>query len=151
MIGTGIFTTTGFLAGDLGRPLLVLGIWVVGAIVALAGCLAYAELGMNIPRAGGEYAYLREAWGPGWAFLSGWVSFFAGFSAPIAATAIAFSEYLGYYVPALSRSSAHEPHLRWLHTGGAEWLSIGVIFLFAAINIARRASGGEAAELADGF
>ena len=135
MIGTGIFTTTGFLAGDLGRPLLVLGIWVAGAMVALAGCLAYAELGLNIPRAGAEYAYLREAWGPGWAFLSGWVSFFAGFSAPIAATAIAFSEYLGYYEPALTRSSAHEPHLRWLHTGGAEWLGIGVIFLFAAINI----------------
>ena len=93
MIGTGIFTTTGFLAGDLGRPLLVLGIWVVGGIVALSGAMAYAELGMNIPRAGAEYAYLREAWGPGWAFLSGWVSFFAGFSAPIAATAIAFSEY----------------------------------------------------------
>src|SRR5438445_12722386 len=95
MIGTGIFTTTGFLAGDLGRPLLVLGIWVAGGIVALAGCFAYAELGMNIPRAGGEYAYLREARGPGWAFLSGWISFFAGFSAPIAATALAFSEYLG--------------------------------------------------------
>ncbi len=136
MIGTGIFTTTGFLAGDLGRPLLVLGIWVAGAIVALAGCMAYAELGINIPRAGAEYAYLRETWGPGWAFLSGWVSFFAGFSAPIAATAIAFSEYLGYYVPALSRSSAHGPHLRWLHTGASEFASIGVIFLFAAINIA---------------
>jgi APA family basic amino acid/polyamine antiporter len=136
MIGTGIFTTTGFLAGDLGRPLLVLGIWVAGAIVALAGCMAYAELGMNIPRSGAEYAYLRETWGPGWAFLSGWVSFFAGFSAPIAATAIAFSEYLGYYVPVLSRSSAHGPHLRWLHTGAPEFASIGVIFLFAAINIA---------------
>jgi basic amino acid/polyamine antiporter, APA family len=135
MIGTGIFTTTGFLAGDLGRPLLVLGIWVAGATVALAGCLAYAEMGMNIPRSGAEYAYLREAWGPGWAFLSGWVSFFAGFSAPIAAAAIAFSDYVGYYVPALSRSSAGKSHLHWLHTGGAEWASIAVIFLFAAINI----------------
>jgi basic amino acid/polyamine antiporter, APA family len=135
MIGTGIFTTTGFLAGDLGRPLLVLGIWVAGATVALAGCLAYAEMGMNIPRSGAEYAYLREAWGPGWAFLSGWVSFFAGFSAPIAAAAIAFSDYLAYYVPALSRSTARNSRLHWLHTGGAEWVSIAVIFLFAAINI----------------
>src|SRR5260370_40867128 len=83
MIGTGIFTTTGFLAGDLGRPLLGLGIWVVGGIVALAACFAYAELGMNMPRAGGEYAYLREAWGPGWAFLRGWSSFVSGFSPPI--------------------------------------------------------------------
>ncbi len=135
MIGTGIFTTTGFLAGDLGRPLLVLGIWVVGGVVALAGCFAYAELGMNIPRAGGEYAYLREAWGPGWAFLSGWISFFAGFSAPIAATALAFSEYLGHYFPSLAASSAQNPHLRWLHAGNAKWVSIGVIFFFAAINI----------------
>lgn len=140
MIGTGIFTTTGFLAGDLGQPLLVLGIWVVGGSVALAGAMAYAELGMNIPRAGGEYAYLREAWGPGWAFLSGWVSFFAGFSAPIAATAIAFSEYLGHYAPALSRTSEQATgvrwlHIGWLHLGGAEWVSLAVIFLFAAINI----------------
>jgi len=137
MIGTGIFTTTGFLAGDLGRPLLVLGIWVAGGIVALAGCLAYAELGMNIPRAGGEYAYLREAWGPGWAFLSGWISFFAGFSAPIAATALAFSEYLGNYFPALAANSAREPllPLLWLHAGSAELVSIGVIFFFAVINI----------------
>ena len=134
MIGTGIFTTTGFLAGDLGRPLPVIGIWVAGAIVALAGCFAYAELGMNIPRAGGEYAYLREAWGPGWGFLSGWISFFAGFSAPIAATALAFSAYLGHYFPALAADSAQPA--RWcIHAGNAQWVSIGVIFFFALINI----------------
>src|SRR5205085_4219209 len=83
MIGTGIFTTTGFLAGDLGRPLLVLGIWLAGGIIAAAGAVCYAELAINLPRSGGEYVYLREAWGPTWGFLSGWVSFFAGFSAPI--------------------------------------------------------------------
>jgi APA family basic amino acid/polyamine antiporter len=55
MIGTGIFTTTGYLAGDLGRPSLVIGIWVVGAVVAMAGCLSYAELGINYPQSGGEY------------------------------------------------------------------------------------------------
>lgn len=135
MIGTGIFTTTGFLAGDLGRPLLVLGIWVAGGIVAMAGCFSYAELGINIPRAGGEYAYLRETWGPGWAFLSGWISFFAGFSAPIAATALAFSAYLKDYFPALSEASSHTQHFRWLHSGNAELVSIGVIFFFAAINV----------------
>jgi basic amino acid/polyamine antiporter, APA family len=135
MIGTGIFTTTGFLAGDLGRPVLVLGIWVIGGLVALAGCFSYAELGMNIPRAGGEYAYLRETWGQGWAFLSGWISFFAGFSAPIAATALAFSVYLGHYFPTLAATSSQKAHLRWLHLGNAEWVSIGVIFFFALINI----------------
>ena len=59
MIGTGIFTTTGFLATDLGSSPLVLGIWVVGGVVALAGCLVYAELAVNLPRSGGEYVYLR--------------------------------------------------------------------------------------------
>jgi APA family basic amino acid/polyamine antiporter len=48
MIGTGIFTTTGFLAGDLGRPSLVLGIWITGAVIALAGAISYAELGINL-------------------------------------------------------------------------------------------------------
>jgi APA family basic amino acid/polyamine antiporter len=79
MIGTGIFTTTGFLAGDLGQPSLVVGIWFVGAALALAGALCYAELGANFPRSGGEYVYLSEAWGPAWGFIDGWVSFFAGF------------------------------------------------------------------------
>ena len=78
MIGTGIFTTTGFLAGDLGDPSLVIGIWFVGAALALAGALCYAELGSNFPRSGGEYVYLSEAWGPAWGFIDGWVSFFAG-------------------------------------------------------------------------
>src|SRR5687768_18022733 len=77
MIGTGIFTTTGFLAGDLGQPWLVLGIWIVGALFALAGALCYSELGINFPTSGGEYVYLRRAYGPVWGFLSGWVSFFA--------------------------------------------------------------------------
>jgi basic amino acid/polyamine antiporter, APA family len=94
MIGTGIFTTTGFLAGDLGDPTLVIGIWFVGAALALAGALCYAELGSNFPRSGGEYVYLSEAWGPAWGFIDGWVSFFAGFSAPIATTALAISAFL---------------------------------------------------------
>lgn len=77
MIGTGIFTTTGFLAGDLGSAWLVLGIWLVGAVFALAGALCYSELGVNFPTSGGEYVYLTRAYGPVWGFLSGWVSFFA--------------------------------------------------------------------------
>jgi len=78
MIGGGIFTTTGFLAGDLGQPSFVIGIWLVGAALALAGGLCYSELGANFPRSGGEYVYLSEAWGPAWGFIDGWASFFAG-------------------------------------------------------------------------
>src|SRR5688572_24580704 len=102
MIGTGIFTTTGFLAGDLGQPSLVIGIWFVGALLALAGALCYSELGINFPRSGGEYVYLTESFGSIWGFLTGWVSFFAGFSAPIAAGALAIVEYLGYFFPSLA-------------------------------------------------
>ena len=95
MIGTGIFTTTGFLAGDLGSPALVFGVWIAGAIFALLGALCYAELAVNIPESGGEYVYLSRAYGPSWGFMSGWVSFFAGFSAPVAVAALAFATYLG--------------------------------------------------------
>ncbi|HOK47118.1 MAG TPA: amino acid permease, partial [Bryobacteraceae bacterium] len=101
MVGTGIFTTTGFLAGDLGDPKVVLFIWVVGAMIALAGAFCYSELGINFPSSGGEYVYLTRAYGPTWGFMTGWVSLFAGFSAPIAATSLAFSDYLGYFFPAL--------------------------------------------------
>ncbi len=135
MIGTGIFTTTGFLAGDLGRPLVVLALWLAGAVVALTGCLAYAELGVNFPRSGGDYVYLRQAWGPAWGFLSGWISFFAGFSAPIAAGALAFSEYLGHFFPSLSVSASQKPAFLWFHFGNAQWVALGVIAAFAAVNI----------------
>src|SRR3954454_10210191 len=103
MIGTGIFTTSGFLAGQLGDPGLFLLIWVVGAVAALAGSFCFSELGVNFPASGGEYVYLTRAYGPAWGFITGWVSFFAGFSAPIAVAALAFSDYLGYFVPALKQ------------------------------------------------
>src|SRR5580693_1711689 len=106
MIGTGIFTTTGFLAGDLGSPSLVLWIWVVGAVCACLGAMCYSELGVNLPSSGGEYVYLTEAYGPTWGFMTGWVSFFAGFSAPIAAAALAFSDYLGHFLAAFKLENA---------------------------------------------
>lgn len=101
MIGTGIFITPAFLAGQLGTPNLVLGIWLVGALCALAGAFCYSELGVNFPSSGGEYVYLTNAYGPSWGFMTGWISFVAGFSAPIAAAALAFSDYLGYFFPGL--------------------------------------------------
>ncbi len=101
MIGAGIFTTSGLLMGDLKKPLLMLALWLAGGIIALCGALSYGELGAAIPQAGGEYAFLSRLFHPAFGFLSGWVSFFAGFSAPIAASAIGFSEYLTRAFPAL--------------------------------------------------
>jgi APA family basic amino acid/polyamine antiporter len=106
MIGTGIFATTGYMAGDLGSAGLILACWGVGALFAVAGALSYSELGINFPSSGGEYVYLTHAFGPEWGFMTGWVSFFAGFSAPIAAAALAFSDYLGHFFPSLQLANA---------------------------------------------
>ena len=138
MIGTGIFTTSGFLAGDLGSPKLVLWIWVVGAIVALCGAFCYSELGVNMPSSGGEYVYLTQAFGPTWGFMTGWVSFFAGFSAPIAAGALAFADYLGHFFPALHEEHAHVllGSGDWpLSFGAAQMVACALIAVFTIINI----------------
>jgi APA family basic amino acid/polyamine antiporter len=138
MVGSMIFTTTGFLAGDLGTPSLVLWIWVVGAICALIGAVCYSELGINFPSSGGEYVYLTQAFGPTWGFMTGWVSFFAGFSAPIATAAIAFSSYLGYFFPQLKQENAH------VLFGSGDWTFVfgpgqvvgcALVLLFTILNI----------------
>lgn len=103
MIGAGIFTTSGLLLKDLGSPWLMLILWAVAGVIALCGALSYGELGAAMPRAGGEYVFLTRLFHPIFGFLSGWVSFFVGFSAPIAASAIGFSEYLTRAVPGLLR------------------------------------------------
>ena len=82
----------------------------MGALFAFAGALSYSELGINFPSSGGEYVYLTHAYGPEWGFMTGWVSFFAGFSAPIATAALVFSDYLGYFFPGLKQANAPRGH-----------------------------------------
>jgi len=106
MIGTGIFTSTGFQAKSLHDPLTILLAWVIGGLLALCGAAAYAELGSMMPRAGGEYVYLREAYHPAVGFMSGWVSLTAGFSTAIAVSALAFAQYLATLVPGLASGDA---------------------------------------------
>ena len=137
MVGTGIFTTTGFLAGDLGTPGLVIGIWVVGAICALIGAFCYSELGINFPSSGGEYVYLTEAYGPTWGFMTGWVSFFAGFSAPIALAALAFSDYVGHFFPVFKQANAPwriGPEAFSVSIGGAQLMASILIAAFTLLN-----------------
>ncbi len=93
MVGTGIFTTSGFIIQELGNSWAMLVCWALGGLFALAGALCYGELGARYPRPGGEYVFLRESFGELVGFLSGWVSLLVGFSAPIAAAAIAFAAY----------------------------------------------------------
>jgi APA family basic amino acid/polyamine antiporter len=138
MIGTVIFTGTGFLAGQLGSPRLLLGIWVVGAITALLGALCYSELGINLPSSGGEYVYLTRAYGPTWGFVTGWASFFAGFSGPIALAALAFSGYVGHFFPSVNAENA--PTIvgsgTWaIHLGGAQLLAASLVTVFTVLNV----------------
>ncbi|NVB83343.1 MAG: amino acid permease [Kofleriaceae bacterium] len=98
MIGTGVFTSTGYQAHDLHDPMTILIAWVIGGVIALCGAACYAELGTLMPKAGGEYVYLREAYHPALGFMSGWVSLTAGFSAAIATSSLLFAKYLGTLV-----------------------------------------------------
>jgi APA family basic amino acid/polyamine antiporter len=94
MIGTGIYTTTGFLVADLPAAGGVLMLWVLGGVAALGGGLSYAALAKRYPRSGGEYHFLSKLYHPALGFLAGVISIVAGFSAPIAASAYAFGKYL---------------------------------------------------------
>ena len=93
IIGAGIFINPYLVARTLDAPALVLGAWILGGAIAMAGALAYAELGARLPRAGGQYVYLREAWHPLAGFLYGWALLFLIETGAIAAVAITFAEY----------------------------------------------------------
>ena len=100
VIGSGIFLVPALVAVWVPDVRAMLAAWLVGGGLAFAGAMAYAELAALRPRAGGEYVYLREAFGPAAGFLSGWTSFIAGFSGAIAAGAVGLASYLGRFVPA---------------------------------------------------
>ncbi len=137
MVGTGIFATTGFMAGDLGSAALIIACWTAGALFAFAGALSYSELGVNFPSSGGEYVYLTHAFGPEWGFMTGWVSFFAGFSAPIAVTALAFTEYLSHFFPGLAQANTPivlGSGILSLHLGPAQAVACGLIAVLTVLN-----------------
>ncbi len=132
MIGAGIFTTSGLLMTGLNNPWLLIILWVVGGIVALCGAFSYAELGAAMPQAGGEYVFLSRLYHPVFGFLSGWVSFIVGFSAPIAASAIGFSEYFFRAFPGLLDAS-HSGVFMSAHLD--KILAILIIMLFTFIHL----------------
>ena len=154
MIGAGIFTTSGLLLLELGSPMLMISLWVGGGLLALSGALCYGALGAAMPRAGGEYAYLSQQFHPMLGFLSGWVSFFVGFSAPLAASSLGFSEYLGSAFPTLvPAGNAHlakkaialaviltlaTVHLRGMAVGSRiqNFLTVGKVLLIAGLIVA---------------
>ena len=119
-IGVAIFLVPGLIARDLGSPLWILGTWVATGIISLFGALAYAELGAMMPESGGQYVYLREAYGPPMAFVCGWVAFLIVQSGSIAAVSVGFGIYLSYLFPGLP--------------GVVHWAPVGLIALFTYLN-----------------
>src|SRR5713101_4269741 len=103
MIWTSIFLVPSIMLRHTGRPIVVVGVWIVAGILSLCGALGYAEVGAAIPETGGEYAYLRRAYGPLTGFVYGWTQFVVAKSASVAAIATAFMLYLTYFFPGLSR------------------------------------------------
>ena len=134
IIGSGIFLTAGQIATAVHKPLYFLGVWFVGGLISLLACFAFAEMAAMYPEAGGQYVYLREAYGEFPAFLYGWMVFTVGQSGTIAALAVGFAEYFGAILPF---ASAHKPVatiLGWTLTRG-HLVSTGAIILLTFINI----------------
>ena len=99
MVGTGVFTTSGFLLADLKSPWPVLGVWVAGGVLAALGALSYGALARRLPESGGEYLFLSRTLHPSLGYVAGWISLLVGFSAPLAAAAMAFGAYAGPWFP----------------------------------------------------
>lgn len=137
VIGTGIFITTADIARVLPSQGMILLVWLVGGLLTLAGALTYSELGTIYPHAGGIYHYLKEAYGPLWGFLYGWACFLVIMSGGIAALAVAFGEYLGSFVPALSTGNVWlaVPVGSWSWSvSGGQVAAAGAILVLTAVN-----------------
>jgi len=134
IIGSGIFLTAAPIASAVHTPWFFLGIWLVGGIITLLACFAFAEMAAMFPEAGGQYVFLREAYGEFPAFLYGWMIFTVGQSGTIAALAVGFAEYLGAILPI---ASAHAPVATvagWTLTRG-NLVAVGSIILLTLVNV----------------
>src|SRR5881296_1391255 len=102
MIGSGIFIVSADMARNIGSPGWLLGAWALTGLLTVVGALSYGELAAMMPRAGGQYVYLREAFSPLWGFLYGWTLFLVIQTGTIAAVAVGFARYLGVLFPSIS-------------------------------------------------
>lgn len=128
MVGAGVLTTSGYTVLFVGSNQLMLGLWVLGGVTAICGAFTLCELSAALPHTGGDYVYLKAAYGPLVAFLSGWVSFLIGFAAPSASVGLAAAKYLTAPFP------VGPAHLA-LAQGG---LATALILIFAAIHLSGR-------------
>jgi basic amino acid/polyamine antiporter, APA family len=119
MIGSGIFIVSAEMSRGLGSPALLIAAWLVTALMTIIGALSYGELAAMMPKAGGQYVYLREALGPLWGFLYGWTLFLVIQTGTIAAVGVAFGKFLGVFFPSVSASNWiwHIGHVPAWHVG----------------------------------
>jgi basic amino acid/polyamine antiporter, APA family len=103
IIGSSIFLTAKDIAGPLPNPILFFLVWILGGVISLCACVAFAELGSMFPDSGGQYIYLREAYGDLIAFLYGWMLFAVANGGTIAALSVASAAYMGNIIPAISQ------------------------------------------------
>lgn len=123
MIGSGIFIVSADISRLVDSPVLLIGAWVLTGFLTITGALAYGELAAMMPHAGGQYVYLREAFGPFWGFLYGWTLYLVVQTGTIAAVGIAFGKFLGVFFPSVSSS-------RWLlHIVHVPPISVGPMVL----------------------
>jgi APA family basic amino acid/polyamine antiporter len=136
VIGSGIFLVPNAMVKNVGSPGMVFAVWIFGGILSLFGALSYAELAAALPQAGGEYVYLREAYGPMWGFLYGWTQMWVAKSGSIATLASGFFIYLANFRPELEQVWIVVP----LPLGNSfeirygQVLAMGVIAILALIN-----------------
>lgn len=136
MIGSGVFTTSGYALADMGHPGWVLLAWALGGVLAICGALCYGAIARRYPESGGEYTFLRYTVGPWAGFLAGWISLFAGFTAPIAAAALGMQAYLqdffGNWLPRPEWIGTGAIAVAWVaHAGGrgGAWLQNSAVAL----------------------
>jgi APA family basic amino acid/polyamine antiporter len=134
IIGSGIFLTAGQIATAVRTPLFFLGVWLAGGLISLLACFAFAEMGAMFPESGGQYVFLREAYGEFPAFLYGWMIFTVGQSGTIAALAVGFAEYLGAILPFVSAHAPVATILGWTLTRG-HVVAVGSIVLLTWVNV----------------
>jgi APA family basic amino acid/polyamine antiporter len=143
MIGTGVFLKTRVMTCNVGAPLMVLAVWIVGGLLALAGAFAYAEVSAMLPEAGGDYVFLRRAYGRLTAFLFGWMSFAIVRTGSQAALGVSFALFLNVALGGALDATALDlgpVHLTWLTT-----VAVAAVWGVTLINLRPVATSGNTA------
>ena len=149
MIGTGIFLKTRVMTCNVDTPAIVIAVWVFAGLLALAGALTYAELTTMMPRAGGEYVFIREAFGPRWGFLFGWTQFFIAKTGSQAALAVGFAIFLNILMGGALSGNYFTLNLLGYPVpfGSLQVVALGAIAIVTLINCAAVSVSGNVASI----